>query len=377
MRRSFVSSAFVLSFVVVPLLRCCAGNRRRDSRVYPTHSSRTLTLLEFAAAQRRWTWSWAIVVCSGIFLFLPYPVHSQEPQKIRIAIPAISVNAGSALIPKAMGYWRDEGLDVDVVVIRATASLLALSAREVDFTTLGGGALLGILQGLPHRVVFTPYRRPNYGLYARAEIHSVQELEGRKIGVSSIGSGPDSLLRDFLKKRLGDGAKKVTILAVGGGGERLAALVSKTVDAAVLSNPFTLMAKQDGYRELFSFIKEKEYTDITVATITRDDLLRSNPVTVEKFIRGQAKALLLMQKNGEKAVSILSAALRLNKEVVSPAYDELQPAMTEDGTIREDEQKKSLEHLVERLNLKQVPPLNRIYDFSITRKVFKELEAGR
>ena len=235
--------------------------------------------------------------------------------------------------------------------------------------------MLGILRGLPHRVVFAPYRRPTYALYARPEIRSIQELEGKKVGVSSIGSGPDSLLRDLLQKRMGDGARKVTILAVGGGGERHTALVTNSVDAAMLSNPFTLMAKQDGFRELFSFIREKEYNDITVASITREELIKSNPAAVEKFIRGQVKGLVFMQKNREKVVSILSTALKMSKDVVGPAYDELQPAVTEDGTVKEDEQKKSLEHLIDRLKLKQVPPLDNIYDFSITRKVFKELEA--
>jgi NitT/TauT family transport system substrate-binding protein len=310
-----------------------------------------------------------------MIVILSHQAQGQERQKVRVAIPSLSVNAVSSLIPKQMGYWRDEGLDVDLVVIRATASLIALSAKEVEFTTLGGGALLGIIRGLPHRVVFAPYRRPNYALYARPEIRSIQELEGKKVGVSSIGSGPDSLLRDLFKKRMGDGARRVTILAVGGGGERLAALVTKSVDAAILSNPFTLMAKQDGFRELFSFIRDKEYNDITVATITREELIKSNPAVVEKFIRGQVKALVLMHKNREKVVSILSTALKMNKDVVGPAYDELQPAVTEDGTVKEDEQKKSLEHLIDRLNVKQVPPLENIYDFSITRKVYKELEA--
>ncbi len=325
--------------------------------------------------QKKSRGGWRVVLYSWMILALTYEAHGQEPRKIRVAIPSFSVNAGSTLIPKQLGYWRDEGLDVDVIVVRAAASLLALSAREVDFATLGGGALLGIIRGLPHRVVFAPYRRPNYALYARAEIRSVQELEGKKVGVSSIGSGPDSLLRDLFQKRMGEGARKVTILAVGGGGERLSALVTKSVDAAILSNPFTLMAKHDGFRELYSFIREKEYTDITVATITREGLIQSNPTVVEKFIRGQLKALVLMHKNREKVVSILSAALKMTKDVIGPAYDELQPALTEDGTIKEDEQKKSLEHLIDRLSAKQVPSLEKIYDFSITRKIYKELQS--
>jgi ABC-type nitrate/sulfonate/bicarbonate transport system substrate-binding protein len=253
--------------------------------------------------------------------------------------------------------------------------VLALAAKEVDFITLGGGGLIGILRGLPLRVVFAPLRRPLYALYAKPEIRSIAELDGKKVGVSSIGSGPDLLLRDIMKKRMADGGKKVAILAVGGGAERFVALKSGVVDAAVLATPFTLTAKQDGYRELFSFINERDYADIPVATFTREDLLQSNPTLVERFVRAQVKGLLYMRNSRDRTVSSLARALKAKEDTVSGGFDELRPALTEDGTISQEEQRKALEYLVNPATLKEAPRLEKIYDFAIARKVYQELQA--
>ena len=314
-------------------------------------------------------------LCVWVVAWLAAPVQSQELKKVRVGIPTLSLIVASSLIPGERGYFKQEGLEVDLIVIRSAPSVLALAAKEVDFITLGGGGLIGILRGLPLRVVFAPLRRPLYALYARPEIRSIAELDGKKVGVSSIGSGPDLLLRDIMKKRMADGGKKVTILAVGGGGERFVALKTGVVDAAVLATPFTLTAKQDGYRELFSFINERDYADIPVATFTREDLLQSNPALVERFVRAQVKGLLYMRNSRDRTVSSLARALKIKEDTVSGGFDELRPALTEDGTISQDEQRKALEYLVNPATLKEAPRLEKIYDFAIARKVYQELQA--
>ena len=218
-------------------------------------------------------------------------------------------------------------------------------------------------------------RRPTYALYAKAEIRTIAELEGKRIGISSYGSGPDLLLRDVLKKRLADGGKKVTILAVGSGTERYIALKTNIVDAAVLSSPVTLTAKQEGYRELFSFFTDKEYADIPVATFSREDMLQSNTALVERFVRAQVKGLLYMRANRDGAASALARALKSKESETGPAFDEIRPTMTEDGTITLDEQRKALEYLLSPTQQKDPPRLERIYDFPLVRKIYQELQA--
>jgi NitT/TauT family transport system substrate-binding protein len=69
-------------------------------------------------------------------------------------------------------------------------------------------------------------------LYARPEIRSVENLKGKKLGISGIGGGPDSQLREFLKKHGLDGGRDVVVLPVGSGTGRFFALQAGSVDAA-------------------------------------------------------------------------------------------------------------------------------------------------
>ena len=250
-----------------------------------------------------------LIAATVTTLFLSATTHAQELRKVRVGIPTLSPIIAATLVPRERGYFKQEGLDVETIVIRSAPSVLALAAKEIDFLMTGGGGLSGALRGLPLRVVFASLRRPTYALYAKAEIRTIPELDGKRVGISSYGSGPDLLLRDVLKKRMADGGKRVTILAVGSGTERYVALKANVVDAAVLSSPVTLTAKQEGYRELFSFFTDKEYTDIPVATFSRDDMLQGNAALVERFVRAQVKGLLYMRANRDGAASALARAL--------------------------------------------------------------------
>ena len=320
-------------------------------------------------------WQKINIIAVGITtLFFSTSAHPQEQRKVRVGIPTLSPIIAAALVPRDKGYFRQEGLDVETIVIRSAPSVLALAAKEIDFLMTGGGGLSGALRGLPLRVVFAPLRRPTYALYAKPEIRTIAELDGKRVGISSYGSGPDLLLRDVLKKRLADGGKKVTILAVGSGTERYVALKSNIVDAAVLSSPVTLVAKQEGYRELFSFFTDKEYTDIPVATFTREDMLQTNASLVERFVRAQVKGLLYMRANRDGAAAALARALKSKENETGPAFDEIRPTITEDGTITVDEQRKALQYLLSPAQQKEPPRLERIYDFALTRKVYQELQ---
>jgi len=119
--------------------------------------------------------------------------EAQQLRKIHVAIPAITPAAAPFAIAKDRGYYREEGLDVDLIVMPSAVGIQALIGGNVSFSTQGGAGLLPALRGAPIRLLFSAYRRPMYWLYARAEIRSVGDLKGKKVGVSSIGSGPDSL----------------------------------------------------------------------------------------------------------------------------------------------------------------------------------------
>src|SRR3972149_11895144 len=102
-------------------------------------------------------------LCVWVVAWLAAPVESQELKKVRVGIPTLSLIVASSLIPGERGYFKQEGLEVDLIVIRSAPSVLALAAKENDFLTIGGG-LIGILRGLPLRGAFGPLKRPTHAL---------------------------------------------------------------------------------------------------------------------------------------------------------------------------------------------------------------------
>jgi hypothetical protein len=61
--------------------------------------------------------------------------------------------------------------------------------------------------------------------------------------------------------------------------------------------------------------------------------------------------------------------------VATRIYDLARPGITADGTVSDEIQKRAIEHVVERTDIQELPPLRKVFDFGITRKVYAELKA--
>lgn len=154
----------------------------------------------------------------------PAWLEAQGLRKVHVAIPSISPSSIIFVIAKEKGYYREEGLDLDLIVMPAAVATQALIGGNVEFVGTGGAGLVPVLRGAPLQFLFITFYRPQYWLYAKPDIRSVEDLKGKRVGVSSIGSGPDSLLRDLLKKHGLEGGRDVTIMAIGAGTARFVAL---------------------------------------------------------------------------------------------------------------------------------------------------------
>ena len=123
-----------------------------------------------------------------------------EARTVHIAVPTLSMVVIAFTAAKEKGYYRDEGLDVDLVVMRDTLGISALIGGNVDFASMSGAGLTAILGGVPLRFAFSSFYRPMFWIYAKPEIQDIKALKGKRIGVTGLGSGPDNLLRETLKR---------------------------------------------------------------------------------------------------------------------------------------------------------------------------------
>jgi NitT/TauT family transport system substrate-binding protein len=293
---------------------------------------------------------------------------------INVAVPSYSMSLIAFMIAKERGYYRQEDLDVNFVLMTAPLASRALIGGNVEFATVGGSALTGILAGAPLRLLFSSFNRAVFWLYAKPEIREVKELRGKRLGVSAIGAGPDSMLRDLLKTHGLDGGKDVVILATGVDSNRYAALTSGVVDAVLLSTPYNFVAEEAGFTELVSFVKH-DWVELQGCIVAREALLRGNPSLIESFTSATLKGLLYVRSNRSGTIPAIARNMKVKPELAAKIYDLTRPAMSADGILNEELQKKALEHLTKRMDLKESPHFDRIYDFSFADKARTELVA--
>jgi NitT/TauT family transport system substrate-binding protein len=230
------------------------------------------------------------------------------------------------------------------------------------------------VRGASLKVLFCQNDRPQHVLFAKSDLQNLKALRGKKIAVVGPGAIDDVLLREVFSANGMDGGKDATILAMGAAETRLAALASGTVDAAVLIAPFTFNAKEAGFKELITF-KDEGFVLPSGGIVARDELLKTDPVTVEKFVRTTLMGFLLTRDNRAAAIKVLSRSLKIEEPTAARIYDSARPTMTADGALSEDAQKKVVSFVMKLAGAKDAPPYEKLFDFSVIRKANATLQS--
>jgi len=230
-----------------------------------------------------------------------------QTKKVRVAIPGYTIAVLSFLAAKTNGYYTAEGLDVELIAMRAPTANVAVLSGSVEFSGVPLSGLTTALRGAPLKVLFCQNDRPQHVLFAKAGLQNIGALRGKKIAVAGLGVIDDILLREVFSANGIDGGKDATILAIGAAETRFAALASGTVDAAVLIAPFTFNAKEAGFKEIVTF-NDEGFVLPSGGIVARDELLKTDLITVEKFVRTTLMGFLLTRDNRSAAIKFCRGA---------------------------------------------------------------------
>jgi NitT/TauT family transport system substrate-binding protein len=177
-------------------------------------------------------------------------VAAAQSTKIHISAPSKSLSWFPIHLTREKGFYRSEGLDVDYVIMKPQVAMQALIAGDVGYTTALGSTIRAALRNVPLRVVMTIADKPLFSLIARPGIHSVEELRGKLLGISSFGASTDTYARALLRRYKLTPNQDVKILALGGGTNRIAAMESGAIDAALIEAPYNVMLERKGFRKI-------------------------------------------------------------------------------------------------------------------------------
>jgi len=309
------------------------------------------------------------------YLLLVGFVSDNEAKSIKVSIPAHSVSHIAFYVAKDRAYFRDEGLEVELILMGAPVAIRALIGGDVEVSTVGGSAIPPIIRGAPLQFLFTSYIRPIHWLYSKPGISEVRELKGKKIAIDGLGGVLESLLREILTRHGLDSSRDVTVLAMGVQSTRYAALASGSIDATVLTFPWNFTAADAGFRDLVNFTGQ-DMSQFTGSIVVRQALMQSDPALVEKFTRATFKGLLYARENRAGTIAVLARNLKIKEDMAGKVYDLSRPAMTLDGTVSEDTQKRVVQDILQLMGQKESPPLERVFNFSLARRIRAGLESG-
>ena len=268
------------------------------------------------------------IVFLFIFFFVPVNSYSQERRKIRVSNANFSFTALPLIAARDWKLFTEEGLDIEIILMRSAAAAAALASGDLDYTSgIGPASISATLSGLESRALWSSSSRIAYWLMAKPEFKTVQDLRNKKIGVSGLGGTSHVSMTLALEKR-GLGPKDYLALSVPSG-QLVPSLESGFVDAAALNPPYMFFAQRRGYQRLLDIGSFVEMPSGGLTALTKT--IRARPDEVRRVIRAQQIAKRTMLKSREKTLELITRVLKMDKETAADTYKVVEASFNDTG----------------------------------------------
>jgi len=315
----------------------------------------------------------ALTACGAV------PATAQE--KIKVSFAALSANYSPYHIAIEKGYFREEGLEVEVVKAGGGTATPALIAGDLAFSTSGSSAVNPIVRGAGLKVILVLFDRPTYQVWtSREDVKSLADLKGKSLGIQTRGDTFEIAARIVFKQN-GIDANTVGYSPLGFGSEtRMAAIKTGSLHAVVLSALDANQLKNAGLLDKGRMLADL-YQTVRIpytGSATSDKMIKENPARVKAYVRAVVKGMHYMRAFKDETVDITIKQSKAPRDVSLDEYDQVLVSMTQDGTVSEETIRDDLEVRAGLLNVAtdKLPPSDKVYDFSFVREVNKELAAS-
>jgi ABC-type nitrate/sulfonate/bicarbonate transport system substrate-binding protein len=285
-------------------------------------------------------------------------------EKVIVATPGLSIRYTPLYYGQEFGFFRDEGLDVQVIVVRAgQVGIASLLSGEVDAITHAGTALAAAIRGLPVKIISVTSDRPNHELFVAPSIRRPQDLKGKSIGLGSLEGTGGIIIRRMLQAKGLNPDKDVTFISMATE-VRLQALVNGTIAAAMLTPPYTFLAADQGF-QLFG--RGKDYVRyLTEGVVTAETKIKQKRPGLTRFLRGWNRSAKFYRANPAVMVSYIQKKFAVKESrLAEKMYQEDAQNRTENGDIDTSGAVEILDIAKETMRVKASIPVQQVFDFSL------------
>ena len=291
-------------------------------------------------------------------------------EKVKLTVAAKSVTFVPFYFGKAKGFFKEEGVDLDIVVIRPPIGITALQAGEVDYSASSGVGMRAALKGASLRALMFIQTKLSFSLIGQPGMDSKKI---KTVAVSGVGSLAHYAAIAVLKK-LGRGGPNdaLTYITTNTTAQSYASLMGKAVDAAILTPPYTSMATIGGYADLGNAF---DMRDVQGGLVARASHLQEHREQVKAMVRAILRSLDYVVRNEAEAIRYLQKEFHLEPKVAADSYGIVKQVLNTSGDIEEPILKSVVENMKKETQVTADFPMDRIVDLTLLREVRSELQS--
>ena len=312
-----------------------------------------------------------IVAILSLLAFKP----SFAIDNLRVAYPSLNTSVFSLIIAQKEGYFKEEGLNVELLSIRGEIAIRTTLAGEVDFFTNAGSALAAAVRNVPVKLITVFQDKPGWDLIALPDIKSISQLRGKNVAIMSPEGSLAVVAREILRKNGIDPAKDVNLVVMGGDEVRFPALQTKSISATLFNTAMSLRAQKEGFSKLAN---ASEYANLVEGGLaTSQDKIKQSPDKIYRFVRGALKGLNYYVTKRESAIKYMMENLRMkDRDLVSSIYDIQTRLVLKEGFSDDKVLQSMIEDMKRTTKVQRDIKVADIFELSFVKKANEELRTS-
>lgn len=290
-------------------------------------------------------------------------------ERFYISIPGPTLSYVPLYHAQEKGFFSQEGLDLQVLIVRGVIGVSSLMAGEIDLTCHAGSGFAAALRGLPLKVISVTRDRPIHELIVAPSVTSSAELKGKAVAVGSLDGTAAVMTRRVLQAKGLDPYKDVTLLSMDTH-SRLQSLLTGKVAGAMVTSPSTYLAQDQGFKVLG---RGRDYMRfLQTGVVATDAGIKQKREKIVRFLRAWNRAAKFYQDNPEIMIPYIQKKLAVkDAQLARRMYDDDAPYMLPGGRLSAEAAKEILEIGREALRIKEAVPAERVFDFSLAAEALK------
>lgn len=309
------------------------------------------------------------VLFFGLLNSAEYSVQAGDKVQISLSSVGSSFSYGGVALKK--GFFKAEGLDVELIQMRGNVAMAALAAEHLDYTLMFGSVVRAALSGFPYKVLASFTNGPTNVLVGRSEFSGVQDLRGHTVGISSFGAGVH-ITAELMVRNLGINPAEVKFVAVGNDAARLANLEKNLVDFALVSPAAATRAERIGLKII---ARAYEHLVFPFAGLgASEKKVKKEPDKTKRVIKALINASRYIREEREGTIQILMDWAKEGKGSATDLYEVLRKISSEDGSIPQKGLQLVIEQAKKELKLSREVAFSEVVDESILIEAQKELK---